>query len=106
MECWCSKGHWQTPRREKSRYGNTHLPVQYITHRWLKVDCVIFHIREGDWRIELPFSLEYKSPEAAVVTRGLSWYNGTRFVPLRGSGSSVTRFVLEISNIQVLTLRV
>ncbi|KAF8601607.1 hypothetical protein BDV93DRAFT_509874 [Ceratobasidium sp. AG-I] len=59
----------------------------------VKVESVTFHIREGDWRIELPFSLERKSPDAANAIQVFSWYNGTRFMPLRGSGSSVVSFV-------------
>ncbi|KAG9089857.1 hypothetical protein FRC07_012245, partial [Ceratobasidium sp. 392] len=56
-----------------------------------KLESVTFHLREGDWRIELPFDLQAKSVEGMVPS--LSWYNGKRFVPLRGSGSSTVSFV-------------
>ncbi|KAG9086628.1 hypothetical protein FRC06_003000 [Ceratobasidium sp. 370] len=57
----------------------------------VKLESVTFHLREGDWRIELPFNLQAKSAEGVVPS--LSWYSGKRFVPLRGSGSSVVGFV-------------
>ncbi|KAG8739213.1 hypothetical protein FRC10_005870 [Ceratobasidium sp. 414] len=57
----------------------------------VKLESVMFHLREGDWRIELPFNLQAKSTEGAVPS--LLWYSGKRFVPLRGSGSSAVSFV-------------
>ncbi|KAG9084046.1 hypothetical protein FS749_005537, partial [Ceratobasidium sp. UAMH 11750] len=57
----------------------------------VKLESVTFHLREGDWRIELPFNLQTKSAEGIVPS--LPWYNGKRFVPLRGSGSPANSFV-------------
>ncbi|QRV83766.1 trafficking protein particle complex subunit 11 [Ceratobasidium sp. AG-Ba] len=56
----------------------------------IKLESVTFHIREGDWRIELPMD-QSKTLEGASST--LSWYDANRFVPLRGSGSLSVRFV-------------
>ncbi|QRV97868.1 trafficking protein particle complex subunit 11 [Ceratobasidium sp. AG-Ba] len=43
----------------------------------IKLESVTFHIREGDWRIELPMD-QSKTVEGASST--LSWYDAKRFV--------------------------
>jgi hypothetical protein len=66
------------------------LVVYSFTDGGGQLESVTFHIREGDWRIELPFDLQAKLTEGVV--QSLLWYSGKRFVPLRGSGSAAVRY--------------
>ncbi|KAG8794879.1 hypothetical protein FRC12_020516 [Ceratobasidium sp. 428] len=57
----------------------------------VKLESVTFHLREGDWRIELPCNSRAKPADGAMSS--LSWYNGKRLIPLRGRGGSTVNFV-------------